>query len=178
MKQLSLLDLKPEKGPSAKLELDWHLYGRHRFEMEKKRFKELYASTPIFWKQVKKRFDLVAAQGASASDSSIWGFFSSIRLFFHQNPLTIAKAVAVAMLLGLIFLVSGSVIVWRKSLPFHVTSAISLCNINNVLVIVFAAEFFGPRELTVAAMYMIPFFSLSSPCGPCSGLMKYPAKES
>ena len=58
MKQLSLLDLKPEKGPSAKLELDWHLYGRHRFEMEKRRFKELYASTPIFWKQVKKRFDL------------------------------------------------------------------------------------------------------------------------
>ena len=86
------------------------------------------------------------------------GVFSKYSAFFHQNPLTIAKAVAVAMLLGLIFLVAGSVIVWRKSLPFHVTSAISLCNINNVLVIVFAAEFFGPREPTVAAMYMIPFF--------------------
>lgn len=91
------------------------------------------------------------------------GVFSKYSAFFHQNPMTIVQAVAAAMLLGLIFLVSGSMIVWRKSLPFHVTSAISLCNINNVLVIVFAAEFFGPREPTVAAMYMIPFFLVIIP---------------
>jgi len=34
---------------------------------------------------------------------------------------------------------------------------------NNVLVIVFASEFFGPLEPTVAAMYMIPFFGLILP---------------
>lgn len=90
--------------------------------------------------------------------------------------MTIAKAVAVAMLLGLIFLVSGSVIVWRKSLPFHVTSAISLCNINNVLVIVFAAEFFGPREPTVAAMYMIPFFLFIIPLRAMQRAYEIPRK--
>ena len=91
------------------------------------------------------------------------GVFSKYSDFFHQNPLTIAKAVAAAILLGLIYLLSGSLIVWPKSLPIHVASCISLCNINNVLVIVFAAQFFGPREPTVAAMYMIPFFLIILP---------------
>ncbi|MCF8104393.1 MAG: hypothetical protein K9K64_02825 [Desulfohalobiaceae bacterium] len=91
------------------------------------------------------------------------GVFSKYSEFFHQHPLTIAEAVAAAMLLGLIYLLSGSLIVWPKSLPVHVASCISLCNINNVLVIVFAAQFFGPREPTVAAMYMIPFFLIILP---------------
>jgi bile acid:Na+ symporter, BASS family len=34
---------------------------------------------------------------------------------------------------------------------------------NNVLVIVFSAQFFTPIEPTVAAMYMIPFFALIVP---------------
>jgi BASS family bile acid:Na+ symporter len=38
-----------------------------------------------------------------------------------------------------------------------------LGNINNVLVIVFASEFFGPVEPLVAAMYMIPFFVIVIP---------------
>ena len=91
------------------------------------------------------------------------GVFSKYSGFFHQNPMTIVQAVGAAMLLGLLYLTCGSMIVWRKSLSFHVASAISLCNINNVLVIVFAAEFFGPREPTVAAMYMIPFFLIILP---------------
>ena len=36
-------------------------------------------------------------------------------------------------------------------------------NMNNVLVLVFASEFFGPLEPTLAAMYMIPFFGLIFP---------------
>lgn len=38
-----------------------------------------------------------------------------------------------------------------------------LGNMNNVLVIVFSSEFFGPVETMVAAMYIIPFFSLVIP---------------
>ena len=38
-----------------------------------------------------------------------------------------------------------------------------LGNLNNVLVIVFSSEFFGPVEPLVAAMYMIPFFVIVIP---------------
>jgi len=38
-----------------------------------------------------------------------------------------------------------------------------LGNMNNVLVIVFSSEFFGPIEPMVAAMYIIPFFGLVMP---------------
>jgi BASS family bile acid:Na+ symporter len=38
-----------------------------------------------------------------------------------------------------------------------------MMNINNVLVLVFAARFFGPLESTVAAMYLIPFYGLIVP---------------
>lgn len=36
-------------------------------------------------------------------------------------------------------------------------------NMNNVLVIVFSSQFFGPIEPMVAAMYMIPFFAVVIP---------------
>ena len=45
----------------------------------------------------------------------------------------------------------------------QLASAVVLGNINNVLILVFASEFFGPLEPTVAAMYMIPFFGLILP---------------
>ena len=41
--------------------------------------------------------------------------------------------------------------------------AVMLGNVNNVLVIVFSSEFFGPVEPLVAAMYMIPFFVIVIP---------------
>jgi BASS family bile acid:Na+ symporter len=34
---------------------------------------------------------------------------------------------------------------------------------NNVLMIVFSAQFFGPRETMTAAMYLLPFFGLVLP---------------
>jgi hypothetical protein len=59
MKQLSLLDLQPEKGPSPRIELDWHLFGKRRFEQERTSFRDMYGSDPIFWKVIKNKFDLL-----------------------------------------------------------------------------------------------------------------------
>ena len=42
----------------------------------------------------------------------------------------------------------------------QLASAIILGNINNVLILIFASEFFTPLEPTVAAIHMIPFFGL------------------
>ena len=45
----------------------------------------------------------------------------------------------------------------------QLAGAVMLGNINNVLVVVFSSQFFGPVEPLVAAMYMIPFFVIVIP---------------
>ena len=77
--------------------------------------------------------------------------------------MTILKATFVAFLLGGIYLVVGILAVWKAPIENQIGSAVSLGNMNNVLVLVFASEFFTPLEPTVAAMYMIPFFGLIFP---------------
>lgn len=91
------------------------------------------------------------------------GVFSKYSEFFYQNPLTILEAAFVAILLGGIYLVVGISALWQGPIENQISSAISLGNMNNVLVLVFASEFFTPLEPTVAAMYMIPFFGLIFP---------------
>ncbi|MBW1717562.1 MAG: bile acid:sodium symporter, partial [Deltaproteobacteria bacterium] len=91
------------------------------------------------------------------------GVFSRYSDFFYQNPLTILEATFVAILLGGIYLVVGISALWKGPTENQLASAISLGNMNNVLVLVFASEFFTPLEPTVAAMYMIPFFGLILP---------------
>ena len=91
------------------------------------------------------------------------GVFSKYAPFFHQNPTTIIEAAGVALALGGIYLVAGLLALYRSPLDMQVASAISLCNINNVLVIVFAAEFFGPLEPTLGVLYMIPYYGVILP---------------
>ncbi len=91
------------------------------------------------------------------------GVFSAYSEFFFQNPATILEATCVAIALGGIYLVLGMAVLWKAPVEDRLASVIILGNMNNVLVIVFASEFFGPLEPTVAAMYMIPFFGLILP---------------
>jgi BASS family bile acid:Na+ symporter len=91
------------------------------------------------------------------------GVFSRYADFFRQRPSVLLYATLAALLVGCICLVVGIVVLWRSPVPLQVASAITLCNVNNVLVIVFAAQFFSPLEPTVAAMYMVPFFGIILP---------------
>ena len=91
------------------------------------------------------------------------GVFSKYAGFFQQNPLIIMEATLVAFILGGIYLLVGFLVSWKESVKNQLSSIICLGNVNNVLVIVFASEFFGPLEPTLSAMYMIPFFGLILP---------------
>ncbi|MBU0574966.1 MAG: bile acid:sodium symporter [Proteobacteria bacterium] len=91
------------------------------------------------------------------------GVFSQYSDFFYRNPGTILEATGVSILLGGIFLVLGFFALGKASVEDRLAAAISMMNINNVLVLVFAARFFGPLESTVAAMYLIPFYGLIVP---------------
>jgi BASS family bile acid:Na+ symporter len=100
------------------------------------------------------------------------GVFSKYAQFFRQNPATILEAAIVAIVLGAVYITVGILAAWRAPVKDQVASAVSMGNINNVLVIVFASEFFGPIEPTLAAMYMIPFFGLIFPLRFYSRIME------
>ena len=91
------------------------------------------------------------------------GVFSKYAGFFQQNRLIIIEATLVAIILGGIYLSVGFLVSWKESVKNQLSSIICLGNVNNILVIVFASEFFGPLEPTLSAMYIIPFFGLIFP---------------
>jgi BASS family bile acid:Na+ symporter len=101
--------------------------------------------------------------------------FSRYSEFFHQKPATIAVATGLAVILAVIYLAVGLLVTWREPLDDRLAAAVSLGNMNNVLVIVFAARFFSPIEPTLAAMYMIPFFGLILPLRVFRRLREGPA---
>jgi BASS family bile acid:Na+ symporter len=91
------------------------------------------------------------------------GIFSRYSDFFYQQPQAIAVATLVACVLGALYFLAGLLLAWRRPLEDQLAAVIGCGIMNNVLVIVFSSQFFGPLEPTVAAMYMIPFFGLLLP---------------
>ena len=91
------------------------------------------------------------------------GVFSQYADFFYQRPATILTALLVAVVLSGIYLLAGILFLLPGSIENQMAGAISFGNMNNVLIIVFASQFFGPLEPTVAAMYQFPFFGLILP---------------
>ncbi|MBF0509106.1 MAG: bile acid:sodium symporter [Deltaproteobacteria bacterium] len=92
-----------------------------------------------------------------------FGVFSRYSDFLLRHPATLLTATLVGLALAGLYIVA--VIPFFGNLPVadQLAAVISFGNMNNVLVIVFAAKFFGPLEPTVAAMYLIPFFGLILP---------------
>jgi bile acid:Na+ symporter, BASS family len=91
------------------------------------------------------------------------GIFWRYSSFFRKEPLTIVLASLVAIALAAIYCIIGIFFFRKGPLENQLAGAVTLGNMNNVLVIVFSSKFFGPVETMVAAMYIIPFFGLVIP---------------
>lgn len=91
------------------------------------------------------------------------GVFSQYSAFFRQNPAILLQSTIVALVLGGLYLVAGILPFWRLPLDDQIAGGVIMADVNNVLVVVFASQFFGPIETTVAAMYMLPFFLVIVP---------------
>jgi bile acid:Na+ symporter, BASS family len=91
------------------------------------------------------------------------GVFYRYASFFKNESSVIMLATVVVFVLAAIYCVVGIFFFRKSTLENQLAGAVMLGNINNVLVIVFASEFFGPVEPLVAAMYMIPFFVVVIP---------------
>jgi bile acid:Na+ symporter, BASS family len=91
------------------------------------------------------------------------GVFYRYSSFFKKEPSVIVMATVVTFVLAAIYCVVGILFFRTGSVENQLAGAVMLGNINNVLVIVFSSQFFGPVEPLVAAMYMIPFFVIVIP---------------
>jgi len=113
------------------------------------------------WTQkiLKKRFLISLAMFAVTN----LGIFSKYSSYFRQQPSDVLTALAVACVLAAIFFAFGVVFSWKMPIREQLAVIIDFVLVNNVLVLVFSAHFFTPREPFVAAMYMVPFYFLLIP---------------
>jgi len=91
------------------------------------------------------------------------GVFCRYALFFRKDPSVIVMALVVTFVLAALYCAVGILFFYKGRVEDQLAGAVMLANMNNVLVIVFASEFFGPVEPLVAAMYTIPFFVIVIP---------------
>lgn len=91
------------------------------------------------------------------------GVFSKYSSFFMENPMELTRTTLLAFLLSAIYHIVGFGVTWGMKREDRLAGAISLANTNNVLIIVFSSQFFGPLSPTLAAMYMLPFFTMIVP---------------
>ncbi|MDQ7782951.1 MAG: hypothetical protein RDU20_08740 [Desulfomonilaceae bacterium] len=91
------------------------------------------------------------------------GVFSKYSEFFFGHPGQLVMAVGIAYLLAIIYYLTGFILSPKQEVKEQVAAGVSLAIVNNVLVIVFSSEFFGPLSPTVAAMYMFPYYTLIVP---------------
>ena len=89
--------------------------------------------------------------------------FSRYQGFFWERPLEILNTTLVAYLLALIFHGVGWMVFRRQPVEVRLAQTVSLAYVNNILVVVFSAQFFGPLATTLSVMYLLPFFTLIVP---------------
>jgi BASS family bile acid:Na+ symporter len=91
------------------------------------------------------------------------GVFSKYSSFLFQRPDHIVMSLGIAYGLSAAYCATGFLVTRGAPLDERLAAAVSLGIMNNVLVIVFSARFFGPLCPVLAAMYMFPFYTLIIP---------------
>jgi BASS family bile acid:Na+ symporter len=91
------------------------------------------------------------------------GVFSKYADIFYTDPTLIVEAALVGIVLSGVYCATGIFFFRGKPIEDRVGGAVMLAHINNILLVVFSSQFFGPRETMTAAMYLLPFFGLVLP---------------
>jgi len=91
------------------------------------------------------------------------GIFGKYSSYFKQRPEKMAETLLVAFVLSAVYHLVGFLVTWGRRREDRLAGAISLAYMNNVLVVVFSSQFFGPLSPTLAAVYMLPFFAMIVP---------------
>jgi bile acid:Na+ symporter, BASS family len=91
------------------------------------------------------------------------GVFSKYSSYFRQRLEKVAEVVLIAFALSLVYHIVGLLVTWGRRGEDRLAGAVSLAYMNNVLIVVFSSQFFGPLSPTLAAVYMLPFFVMIVP---------------
>ncbi len=91
------------------------------------------------------------------------GVFPKYSSYFTERPAALIGAIGVAFVLSAILHVIGFAVTWSKKKEDRLAGAVSFACMNNVLIIVFSSQFFGPLAPTLAAVYILPFFLMIVP---------------
>ncbi len=91
------------------------------------------------------------------------GVFSKYSSFFNERPVELLGTILVAFILSILYHLVGFLVTWGKKREDRLAGAISFAYMNNILVMVFSSEYFGPLSVALAAMYLLPFFAMIVP---------------
>jgi BASS family bile acid:Na+ symporter len=97
------------------------------------------------------------------------GVFSKYSEIFYSDPGLIAEAALVGIVLSAVYCAAGILFFRGRPVEDRLAGAVMLAHMNNILMVVFCSQFFGPRETMTAAMYLLPFFGLVLPLGHYGG---------
>jgi BASS family bile acid:Na+ symporter len=93
----------------------------------------------------------------------ILGVFAKYSFFFRETPVKVVEIILVVFVLSIIYHIVGTLLTWGMKREDRLAGAISFANMNNILVVVFSSQFFGPLAPALAALYMLPFFAMIVP---------------
>ena len=100
------------------------------------------------------------------------GVFAKYSSFFMERPIELAGAIVVAFILSAIYHIVGLLVTLGRKRGDRLAGAISFACMNNVLIIVFSSQFFGPLSPTLATVYMLPFFIMIVPARIIGNFLK------
>ena len=100
------------------------------------------------------------------------GVFAKYSSFFIETPGKVAEIIFVAFVLSAIYHVVGFLVTWDRKREDRLAGVISFAYMNNVLMVAFSSQFFGPLAPALAALYMLPFFIMIVPARIVGRLMK------
>jgi BASS family bile acid:Na+ symporter len=100
------------------------------------------------------------------------GVFAKYSSFFIETPGKVAEIIFMAFVLSAIYHVVGFLVTWDRKREDRLAGAISFAYMNNVLMVAFSSQFFGPLAPALAALYMLPFFIMIVPARIVGHLMK------
>lgn len=100
------------------------------------------------------------------------GVFAKYSSFFLKSPVVVGETILVAFVLSVIYHTVGLLVTWGMKREDRLAGAISFAYMNNILVVVFSSQFFGPLAPTLAALYLLPFFTMIVPARIVGRLLK------
>jgi BASS family bile acid:Na+ symporter len=100
------------------------------------------------------------------------GVFGKYSSYFRQRPEKVAEILLVAFGLSMVYHIVGFLVTWGRARGDRLAGAISLAYMNNVLIVVFSSQFFGPLSPTLAVVYILPFFTMIVPARIVGNLIR------